>query len=80
MRISKWNVKAFEQIRFTSAAAAACEKPGKAMMAQLGEGYAMSSGRGKTRHRVGVYTRTNRAKRDNARHNSLIKALGSAHG
>ena len=45
-----------------------------------GEGYTVSSYVGKSRANVSVHAKTKKAKKDNLKNNTLLKALGSAKG
>lgn len=76
----RYHISAFQKIRRDPGVVRKLESAGRAVKDSAGDGYEMSSSQGKTRWRVGVYTRTNRAKRDNARRNSLLKALDSGRG
>jgi hypothetical protein len=80
MQRVRYRLAAFKEIRRDPGVVARLERAGRAVKNSAGDGYEISSNQGKTRWRVGVYTRTNRAKRDNAKHNSLIRALDSGRG
>ena len=51
---------------------------GRAVMQGLDDGYEMSTYKGKTRSNVMIEAKSFRAKRDNKKNNTLLKALGGA--
>lgn len=60
----------------SSAVGALVSRKAGEVAARAGRGYTASTRMGKTRYRAIVYPDTWRAKIDNARHNTLVKALG----
>lgn len=75
-----WNIAGFKQLRKSPEMEALLQKIVDEMLNDLGEGYEGDVELGRTRARAGVVTRTQQAKRDNARHNSLLRALAKARG
>lgn len=74
MRI-KYNFKAFEHIRRLPAIEQDINNRAEKIAAHAGNGYQASPYAGKTRHRASVITTTYKAKRDNAKNNTLIRSL-----
>lgn len=75
-----WNIAGFKKVRKTPEMEAFLQKIVDEMLNELGEGYEGDVAQGRTRARAGVRTKTRQAKRDNARHNSLLRALAKARG
>ncbi len=55
---------------------AACTQEAMKIKQRLGKGYAVSSHRGKNRVNASIYTKDPRAKADNLKNNTVLKALG----
>lgn len=71
-----WKMKGFEDVRRMRGVANLVEEVGHSIAVRAGPGYEASFRQGKTRYRGIIFPRTYRAMRDNARNNSLVKALG----
>jgi hypothetical protein len=74
----RWKMKGFKDIRKSPEMEALLQKVIDDMLNELGEGYEGDVQEGRSRLRAGVVTATQQAKRDNARHNSLLRALAKA--
>lgn len=76
----KWNLDGFRQIRVAPGVQAHIEQLASEIAARAGDGYEtrpVETGEGRTaRARVAVLTATAEARRDNARNQTLIRALG----
>lgn len=72
----KYDLSAFDEIR-REPSRALREEYGRKILAIAGEGYEMRASSGRSRDRLNVYAATAAAKRDNARNNTLVRALGS---
>lgn len=70
-----WNIPGFKQVRKSSEMEALLQKAIDEMLAELGDGYEGDVQQGRSRARGGVVTATQQAKRDNARNQSLLRAL-----
>lgn len=55
---------------------AACRSHADAARSRLGEGYEVTTYTGKNRVNVSVFAATAEARRENAAHNSILKAVG----
>lgn len=71
----KLHNKAFNALRKDSALVADLEARAQAIASAAGEGYTASSRSGKTRHRVSVITESYEAAEDQAKNNTLLRAL-----
>lgn len=74
MRI-KWNIKGFEELRRAPGVAADVDSRAARVASAAGDGYESSPYEGKSRHRASVFTQTPRAMVDNAKHNTLLRAI-----
>lgn len=74
----RWKMNGFKQVRKSQEMEALLQKVVDEMLNELGEGYEGDVEEGSSRLRAGVLTATQQAKRDNARHNSLLRALAKA--
>ena len=74
MRI-KWNIKGFEELRRAPGVAADIDSRAARVAAAAGDGYESSPYRGSGRHRASVMTKTPKAMVNNAKHNTLLRAL-----
>lgn len=72
----KWNKAGFEQVRRLPGVEAKILAIGQDIAKTAGDGYEANLAAGKTRSRVSVRAETFRASRDNAKNNTLVKALG----
>ncbi|MEW2011404.1 hypothetical protein AB0300_18235 [Microbacterium sp. NPDC078814] len=72
----KWNRAAFRELRLTPEALELVEEHADAVAARAGSGYEASAVYGKNRARASVITGNFEAILDNARHNTLLRALG----
>lgn len=70
-----WNIGGFKKLRKSPEMEAILQKIVDEMLNELGDGYEGDVQQGRSRARGGVLTATQHAKRDNARHNSLLRAL-----
>lgn len=52
-----------------------CEKHANRALARLGEGYKVTSMKGKNRVNASIFAETYQAKKDNLENNSILKAL-----
>lgn len=71
----KWKISGFEELRRAPGVAADVDSRGARVAAAAGDGYESSSYEGTGRHRNSVMTKTPKAMIDNARHNTLLRAL-----
>lgn len=77
MRI-QWNLATFKKIRKSPEMQAVLQEAIDKMVQELGDGYEGDVQVGQARARGGVVTATQHAKRENARDNTLLRALGNA--
>ncbi|OFQ34007.1 hypothetical protein HMPREF2943_03065 [Corynebacterium sp. HMSC072D12] len=75
IRIKKWNVDGFREIRYSPGVKSLVHEHAQAITDKLPDGYGWSAREGKTRYRGLVFPHTYKARIDNARHNSLLKAM-----
>lgn len=73
---TQFRLPAFEEIRRLPAVTAELFRHAEAMAADAGDGYLAVTGQGRTRARAAVLTATTRAKRDNARNDTLVRVAG----
>jgi hypothetical protein len=76
----KWNLDAFEEIRRAPSVKADLAGRAARIAAAAGDGYESSSAEGASRSRASVVTTTYAAIRDNAKHNTLIRAVDAGRG
>lgn len=76
----KLNNRGFRELRFSPGVVADLERRGRAVAAAAGPDYEMGSRPGKTRHRVGITTRSLDAKEEEARKATLLRALDAGRG
>lgn len=80
----KHHLRGYYELRRAPGVVKDLEARGARMKRKCGEGYEMSSQQGarrpQGRWRVAVFTQTNRAKRDNAKHATLLRSIDSARG
>lgn len=76
----KWVVSEFEAIRRLPGVEAELDRRAEAIAEAAGDGYEWSGSDGKSRSRAGVYPTTFKAIRDNAKNNTLLKALDAGRG
>lgn len=74
----KWNLKAFREIRNAEGTQEFCLEQANKILAGCGEekGYIADVQKGKARCHALVKTTNEHSRRDNAKHNTLIKSLG----
>ena len=77
MRI-QWKMKGFKDIRKSPEMEAVLQKAIDEMLNELGDGYEGDVEQGRERARGGVVTASAEAKRENARDNTLLRALAKA--
>lgn len=73
----KWHIKGFKALRKSREVTSDLLRRAKAIQATAGEGYMASPFTGRTRGRASVITETEEARADNARNNTLIRAIDS---
>lgn len=71
----KWRMKGFKELRKSREIMSDLIKRGKAIESDAGPGYIAAPFTGRTRGRVSVMTEDEAAREDNARNNTLIRAL-----
>jgi hypothetical protein len=71
----KWNLRAFDEIRRSPKVEAELRRRAQRIATACGPGYVAVSGKGRTRARAAVITADQRAVRDNASNNTLIRNL-----
>lgn len=71
----KWNVKAFRELRLEPDVIADLEDRAERIADSAGDGYEASAQAGKNRGRASVITGDYAAMRDNAKNQSLLRAL-----
>ncbi len=76
----KWNVPAFEEIRRDPSVKSDLAIRADRIAEAAGDGYESSSTEGATRSRASVVTTTYAAIRDNAKNNTLIRAVDAGRG
>lgn len=74
----QWKLQGFKEIRKSPEMEALLQKVIDEMLNELGEGYEGDVTQTRNRARGGVVTASNQAKRENARDNSLLRALAKA--
>lgn len=74
----QWKMKGFKEVRTSQEMEALLQKVIDEMVNDLGEGYEGDVQTGRTRSRGGVVTASEKAKRENARNNTLLRALAAA--
>lgn len=72
----RWNRAAFEEVRRSGPVMAEISGLTYGMARAAGDGYEGSTMQGKSRFRGIVYPDTWSARKDNARHNTLVRVLG----
>lgn len=92
VKIIKWNINEFENLRRSGKVAAMVDTVAAQIATQAGPGYVWSGQQGRKgpapawnkkrgegyqgRYRANVFPKSYRAKRDNARNNTLVKLIG----
>lgn len=71
----KWSMKGFRELRKSREVMSDLIKRGQRIEASAGAGYTAAPFTGRTRGRVSVMTEDQAAREDNARNNTLIRAL-----
>lgn len=85
IEIREWNFEGFTEIRTSPGVRSLVDKHAKQVAEKAGRGFGwegrISEGDSlKARYRATVFPMSTRARRKNAKHNTLIKALGRAGG
>lgn len=73
----KWRVKGFEEVRRLPGVKAELSQIAESMADSLGDGFVAEVGEGKTRSRAAVIAASTRARRRNARDNTILRELGA---
>ena len=71
----KLNLKGFEQLRRSPGVKADLRRRADAIAEACGDGFVAASGEGKTRSRAAVIAASGRARRANARDNTMLRNL-----
>lgn len=72
----KWRLAGFRELRLEPGVQSYIDQLAREIAARAGDGYEASSWQGKNRARASVYTDTFAARYDNARNQTLLRALG----
>ena len=70
-----WNLTGFEALRRSPGVAADLRRRADAIAEACGDGFVAESGQGRTRARAGVIAASGRARRVNARDNTILRNL-----
>lgn len=76
----KWNLKAFKELRKTAEAKALLQDIVDGVLHEVGDLYKGEVSDGTNRAVGRVWTAGTHAERSNAKHNTLVKAIGNAGG
>jgi len=74
----QWKMRGFKEVRTSDEVEALLRKVIDEMLDDLGEGYEGDVQTGRSRSRGGVVTASREAREDNARNNTLLRALAAA--